>query len=810
MGSITFRGLSLSLLAVLAVVPAARAEGPAPDLSRLEPRRATSRPLAEALGADGTLRAGGRATYDATGWRMVSKTGEAPRFAPVERAEGDERWSSIFSSPGPDETIRSVAVRGHEVFVGGEFVSIGKAAARGIARWDGERWTSLGEGEKNGVDGPVYAITATDSDVYVGGTFQTAGGVTVNNVARWDGAEWHALGAPESPGVRGQYGTLVYAIAVAGTQVFAGGVFTEAGGAPASGFAVYDTAASAWAEAMGGVRQSDPEDPAYVFALALDGTSLYLGGKFERVGNVAARNIAKIDLAKGRATALGSGADDWVNEIAAGNGKVYAGGFFRRMGGVRANHVAQWNGKRWQPLASGLRIDNADGSGIRVLGLSFVDGSLYVSGYFSHAGNVRVDSAARWDGRRWSNLGSGLGAGIRVPFYGDVLAMAGNGEGVVVAGGFNTAGGERAYQLARWVPSTRSWTTIADAGPHQGIYDGFATAVAVDGEHVYVGGSDMIVGDTVAYGIAHWDGEHWATLGVGPENGIDGYLNTIEVVEDGIVVGGYFSRAGDVFTANIAKWDGTRWSGFGTGLGGGPNSQVFAITMHDGELYAGGIVSDAGGVAVNNIARWDGAMWHTVGEAPLDGVSPYGLVLSLESMDGALYAGGVFSEAGSATVANIARWDGIGWGPVAGTNGVDGVDGPVWALATDGTTLFVGGEFLTAGGDNASSIAAWSKAAGWTTLGEGIRDGAGGFTYILSLDYRDGVLYAGGNFGRAGASEAHNVAAWDGAGWSPLGSGTSSTVASVAARGDALFAAGGFALAGGRPSVQIAQYALAE
>ena len=28
--------------------------------------------------------------------------------------------------------------------------------------------------------------------------------------------------------------------------------------------------------------------------------------------------------------------------------------------------------------------------------------------------------------------------------------MAGNGDGVVVAGGFNTAGGGRTYQLARW------------------------------------------------------------------------------------------------------------------------------------------------------------------------------------------------------------------------------------------------------------------------------------------------------------------------------------------------------------------------
>ena len=94
--------------------------------------------------------------------------------------------------------------------------------------------------------------------------------------------------------------------------------------------------------------------------------------------------------------------------------------------------------------------------------------------------------------------------------------------------------------------------------------------------------------------------------------------------------------------------------------------------------------------------------------------------------------------------------------------------------------------------------------------GDGIQDGAGGFTYILSLDYRDGVLYAGGNFSRAGASEANNIAVWDGTGWVPLGSGTDSTVGTVAVRDDALFATGAFALAGGRPSVQIARYSLAK
>ena len=49
-------------------------------------------------------------------------------------------------------------------------------------------------------------------------------------IAKWNGTAWSALGT----GVNG----FVYALAVAGTDVYAGGFFTTAGGAPAAQAAV--------------------------------------------------------------------------------------------------------------------------------------------------------------------------------------------------------------------------------------------------------------------------------------------------------------------------------------------------------------------------------------------------------------------------------------------------------------------------------------------------------------------------------------------------------------------------------------------
>src|SRR5947207_10481011 len=73
----------------------------------------------------------------------------------------------------------------------------------------------------------VYALAVSGDDLYAGGYFTNAGGVAANNIAKWDGSSWSALGS----GMDGA-SPRVYAIAVAtsGTELYAGGYFTTADG----------------------------------------------------------------------------------------------------------------------------------------------------------------------------------------------------------------------------------------------------------------------------------------------------------------------------------------------------------------------------------------------------------------------------------------------------------------------------------------------------------------------------------------------------------------------------------------------------
>ena len=67
-------------------------------------------------------------------------------------------------------------------------------------------------------------------------------------------------------------------------------------------------------------------------------------------------------------------------------------------------------------------------------------------------------------------------------------------------------------------------------------------------------------------------------------------------------------------------------------------------------------------------------------------------------------------------------------------------------------------------------------------------------------------LVVGGGFTTIDGSAAHNIAAWNGATWEPLGSGTDGTVHALAEFGGDLYAGGDFSAAGGQPASRIARW----
>src|SRR6266567_4284728 len=66
--------------------------------------------------------------------------------------------------------------------------------ANRIAKWNGSWWTALGSG-MGGINPNVFAMAVSGSDLYAGGNFTTAGGIAATNIAKWNGVTWSALGS---------------------------------------------------------------------------------------------------------------------------------------------------------------------------------------------------------------------------------------------------------------------------------------------------------------------------------------------------------------------------------------------------------------------------------------------------------------------------------------------------------------------------------------------------------------------------------------------------------------------------------------
>jgi hypothetical protein len=130
-----------------------------------------------------------------------------------------------------------------------------------------------------GVNGAVLALAVSGTNLFAAGAFTMAGGVLVNHIAQWNGSSWSALGS----GVN----DWIWALAVSGNNLYAGGDFTTAGGVSVNNIAQWN--GSNWSALGSGVNSS-------VYALAVSGTSLFAGGQFTTAGTNASAYVAEAIL----------------------------------------------------------------------------------------------------------------------------------------------------------------------------------------------------------------------------------------------------------------------------------------------------------------------------------------------------------------------------------------------------------------------------------------------------------------------------------------------------------------------------------
>lgn len=452
-----------------------------------------------------------------------------------------------------------------------------------------------------------------------------------------------------------------------------------------------------------------------------------------------------------------------------------------------------------------------------VAGVAFegsVSTSRLVLGGVTDVGAITVtDGACDGDATWLPMLGQQPGLGGTALALTSARDGAGGADTLYVGGAFTMAGGLPANGIAKW--DGAAWTPLGLGLSHSVYAVAMFDDGAGGGPALFAAGQFTMAGGIDAYYIAKWDGAAWSAVG----GGLNGAVRALTTFDDGsghgpsLYAGGQFTMAGGEIANRIARWNGSSWSALGTGM---ENTVLALATFDDGSgsgpaLYAGGAFDTAGGSVVSRIAKWDGATWSSLG----DGLN--GTVNALTSFDdgrggGAeLFAGGNFTTAGGEEASRIARWNGKTWSGVGGgmnswVSALAVLDGPSGGVAT----LCAGGNFTTAGGTPATCIARWDGTA-WSALESGLNAAVYALAPV-SDDRGVTVLYAGGLFTGAGASTVNSVAVWEGAEWLALGKGLNLPVAALAATDDrkggdrSLFVGGSFTSVDRVPARRVARW----
>ena len=299
-------------------------------------------------------------------------------IAAIDAASG----SASGWNPSANASPWTIAISGNVVYAGGYLTSIGGQRRSRIAAVDAATGT-LRAWNPN-ADGTVASLAVSGATVYAGGLFRTIGGQARMHIAALDETSGLASAWNPNPNSDG----FVHTITVSGNVVYAGGNFTTIGGQARNAIAALDAGsglATAWNPNAAGIADTR------VFALAVSGSVVYAGGSFSAIGGQTRRFIAALDAATGSATAWNPNADSDVHSVVVSGGTVYAGGYFRNIGGQTRNAIAALDAATG--LASPWNPDPVFGSGVFAIAVS--GGVVYAGGEFPGiGGNIRNNIAA--------------------------------------------------------------------------------------------------------------------------------------------------------------------------------------------------------------------------------------------------------------------------------------------------------------------------------------------------------------------------------------------------------------------------------
>lgn len=430
-----------------------------------------------------------------------------------------------------------------------------------------------------------------------------------------------------------------------------------------------------------------------VYALALDGNTLYVGGPFTQIAGTPRNRLAAFDATTGNLLPwnpdMPSGR---IEKLTVTGGVVYVGGQFTEVGGQARKNIAAINASTgvvtsWNPTVDGINSSVSD---------IVVSGSLvYVGGFFTSAGGASRRSLAALD------ISTGNATAWNPDPNSNVRAMELTGSTMYIGGSFTTVGGTLREYLAEVSTSTGALTSWDPNFDDNTVYD-----VALSGTTLYVAGTfqtvnglpkaNLVAVSTTTGALTGWDpnpGE-WVT-------GMALFGTTL------------FVEAGDdsnfqfdwLPTNDFAIIDNVTGEVFLSDLNTGSGTITSAITSGS-TLYISGDFTDVNGEARAGLAAIDIPSGTVLPWAPVTD----GLVSSLSLNGSTVFLGGNFSSANGTPRSALAAVDATSGNLLSLNHDFNGDE--IFSLFATGNVLYAAGNFSSVNGSGRNNIAAFTISTG--------------------------------------------------------------------------------------------------
>jgi RHS repeat-associated protein len=595
----------------------------------------------------------------------------------------DTTWNARLDNGA----VRAIVVANlGQMYIGGSFSSVAGQAHAGLAGLEPASGGLLSLNQSVSSGGTVNALAYSSATLYVGGSFSALGGVSQTaNLARVNVTTGTVDGQwTPQPG----YGD-VFALQTDGARLYVGGDFATIAGSYRSSLAAFTLpggALDSWGPQVTNGPASSP-----VRALALSGSTLYVGGKFTAIDGVARRNLAALDTTRNYASATAwnplMGNPVYALALCSGTScqggtdDVAAGGTFRSANVSLHQNLAALDADTGQPTSWNPAPNGP------VTSLELARGGLYVGGSFSGFDNEQ--NGARSNVALFlTKPGPNPQLNPWSPSVGAVNVLHATPDKLYV--GTSTAsisfpGGSSSY-VGAW--SLDTGNLVAGWNPHP---SGPVNAIEDDANIIYLGGSFSLPGPpghptrhnlASVYGPALPPCDASPLPSGCPQPGTLGYpgvstpwwpepdrpVHALAVSNGHIFVGGEFQViAGDNRYPYLAS--------FPTAGGGGnlvywgfptPSASVDSLGADGTSVYLGGRFTTVAGQPRSGLAAVEpltGALapWAPMTEVAAGSGDASGSVRAIDVTDGKLWSGGDWFAVGPAAQSGIAAFPAYGY-----------------------------------------------------------------------------------------------------------------------------------------------------